>query len=261
MKKQLTVLGISVLLISSVIITAFTPQEKDKNKQEQKQEKGKGQEKSNKEGKGNAGKNNNDQAQGKKDEKAKPGRDQANERGRNNDNKNNGRNDDNSPSSKNNRAKGFDYKWDRETFKDRDKIKGGEKVTLCHKFNSGDEPAVTIRVSVHAQKAHMAHGDVIGECAEIRDDRFSDNFLRRRTDYFNNLQESQEQVLYSRSILDYALERLTNSRLQLTRLQNSNAPRTDIERKQATVLELEQNVGLLETLLGVTANLIANKLQ
>jgi hypothetical protein len=66
--------------------------------------------------------------------------------------------------------------------------------------------------------------------------------------------------MYSRSILDYALERLAASRLQLTTLQNNNMPAADIQRKQATVVELEQNVSLLETLIGVTANIVANKL-
>jgi hypothetical protein len=48
--------------------------------------------------------------------------------------------------------------------------------------------------------------------------------------------------------------------LQLTTLQNNNTPAAEVERKQATVVELEQNVSLLETLIGVTANIVANKL-
>jgi hypothetical protein len=44
-------------------------------------------------------------------------------------------------------------------------------------------------------------------------------------------------------------------------MQNNNLPLADIQRKQATVGELEQNVSLLETVLGVATNLIANKLQ
>jgi len=37
-------------------------------------------------------------------------------------------------------------------------------------------------------------------------------------------------------------------------------PVADIERKQATVVELEQNVSVLETLIGVAAEVVANKL-
>jgi hypothetical protein len=38
-------------------------------------------------------------------------------------------------------------------------------------------------------------------------------------------------------------------------------PQVEIERKQATVVELEQNVSLLEALIGVTANFAVDKLQ
>jgi hypothetical protein len=34
-----------------------------------------------------------------------------------------------------------------------------------------------------------------------------------------------------------------------------------IEQKKATVAELEENVSLLETLIGITVNVVANKLQ
>ncbi len=107
----------------------------------------------------------------------------------------------------------------------------------------------------------MNHGDVMGECANNANNKFSDIFLRKRNDYYNNLQNSYEQVSYSRSILDYALQRLTNSRLQLANMQRSNVSQAELDRKQASVVELEQNVSLLETLIGVTANLVVNKLQ
>jgi arginine repressor len=107
----------------------------------------------------------------------------------------------------------------------------------------------------------MGHGDVMGDCPAIQGGRFSDIFQRNRTDYYNTLYYSQDQVSYSRSILDYALSRLTNSRQQLVYMQNNNYPVADIQRREATVVDLEQNVSVLETVLGVAATLIANKLQ
>ena len=246
MKNQLSRFGFSVLIITAVAFTAFTQQERNKNNQkEQKQNQGKKDVKDNR---------------GKKAEKDNKGNNEVKGNEDKNDARNNnGRNDDNM--NKGNKDRDYGYKWDRETFKDRRKIKNQEKVTVCHKFNRDNDPAVTIRVSSNALKAHMNHGDVMGECPSINNSRFSDVFLRKKNDYYNNIQESQEQVLYSRSILDYALARLTDSRLQLTTYQNNNMPQADIERKRATVLELEQNVNLLETLIGVAANMLVNKLQ
>lgn len=152
------------------------------------------------------------------------------------------------------------YKWDSETFRDRNKYKKQDKVTICHKINRNDEPPVTLRVSSNALKAHLNHGDLEGECTAVTNSKYSNDFLQRRTDYYATLQDGQEQVVYSRSILDYALERLTNARSQMVVLQRNNAPQADIERKQTVIADLEQNVSLLERLLGITANLVVNKL-
>lgn len=153
------------------------------------------------------------------------------------------------------------YKWDDDTFRDRDKIRRNqEKVTICHKPGRENEPGVTITVSSAALKAHLNHGDVQGDCPKVDNPRFSDAFLRRRTDYFTTLQESQEQVIYSRSILDYALERLTGARAQLVTMQRSNVPASEIDSRRLLIVDLEKDVSLLEQVLGVTANLVANRL-
>ncbi len=233
MKKSITLLGFSVLIVTAMAITpANAQQDKNNNKKEQAQKQQKKQDKPDKADKVN---------QGKKD-----GKD------------NNGYNDDKSVG---NNDKNDGFKWDRSNFKNREKIKNKEKVTLCHKFNSNDEPAVTIKVSSHALKAHLNHGDIQGDCPTVTNKSFSDNFLRKRTDYFNTVQTNHEQVSYSRSVLDYAVARLTSSRQQLATMQRNNMPVADIERKQAKVVELEQNVSLLETLISAAANLVVNKLQ
>lgn len=250
MKKQLNRLGFSLLILSAIAYTAFTPQEKEKsNQKKQEQNKGRKEEKNN---------------QGKNDVKNNKGNNEARDNNSDNDNErdgkdNNVKNHDNKDNGNHDRDNS--YKWDRETFKERNKIRNKDKVTICHKFNRNNEQAVTISVSSNALKAHMNHGDVMGDCPAVTDNRNSDIFRRKRNDYYDNLQQGQEQVAYSQSILDYALSRLANSRSQLATYQNNNMPQADIERKQATVLELEQNVSLLETLIGTAVNVLVNKLQ
>jgi hypothetical protein len=272
MKKQMTLLGFSILMISAVLFSAFTQQQKSKNNgKEQHQDQSKNKDKPGKAEKAKAGNNDKEQLTGKmkqKDNQEKKGMNDNN--GKKDMNDNNGKNEANSNKGKKadmpDRNDGkYDmkhgYKWNRETFKNRDKIKNGDKVTLCHKFKSASEPGVTITVSRNALKAHMNHGDVVGNCPAGAKGNFSDIFLRKRTDYYNIIENRQEQVSYSRSVLDYALIRLSDSRLQLATLKNNNMPVAEIERKQATVAELEQNVSLLETLIGVAINIVVNKLQ
>ncbi|MGI8600625.1 MAG: hypothetical protein ACR2KB_15335 [Chitinophagaceae bacterium] len=262
MKNKLKLFGFSVLLITAIVITsAGTQQQKEKNQKEQKQNNPGKQDKKDKPAQ--AQKNNNKgQAPGQQNKPDNPGK--SNERG--NQGNNAGNNNANNNNRNNRDLKKSDYvmtdgfRWDRETFKDRDQYRKQDKVTICHKVNNDVEPAVTIRVSNNALKAHMNHGDVMGDCPQVNNSRYSDVFLRNRTDYYNTLQNHYEQVTYSQSILDYALARLTNSRQQLVVMQNNNLPAAEIQKKQATVVELEQNVSLLESLIGVAANLVVNKL-
>ena len=154
----------------------------------------------------------------------------------------------------------YGYDWNDNDFKDRKKYKNQDKVDVCHKVKRNGEPGVAIRVSENALKAHMNHGDVVGDCAAVANPDFSDNFLRNRRDYYNNLQNTQEEIYYSRSVLDYALLRLANSRSQLQQMQSNNMPAADIQRKQLAVTALEQNTTLLQTLVGVAVEVVANKL-
>lgn len=150
------------------------------------------------------------------------------------------------------------YSWTNQNFPERSQIRNKGKVTICHKFNSG-EP-VTITVSENALKAHLGHGDVVGNCPPVNNSIFSDIFRKRRADYYNDLYYGQDQYNYSSSILDYALMRLANSRLQLDQMRLNNAPQADIERRQAAVQGLEQNVSLLETALGIAGELLVSRL-
>jgi hypothetical protein len=257
MKKIVTGLSIT-LFILVIAFTAFAQKnDKKDNKKEQPQSKqqDKQTDKGNKNQDKKAGKNDdrgNDKNKGNdKKDKGNNGNDDDGSNGKNKD-KDNGKNDNGNNSD--------GYSWNKGNFKERKKLRNQEKVTICHKFNSNNEPAVTINVSSNALKAHMNHGDVQGDCPTVADKRFSDDYLRRRAAYYNDLQNTQEQVLYSRSILDYAVERLTNSRLQLTTLRNNNVAVVEIQRKEAVIVQLERNVSLLETVLGVAANIVVQKL-
>ena len=159
-----------------------------------------------------------------------------------------------------NEYKMLGYNWSRDNFQDRKSFRKQDKVTICHKFGNGSESPVSIRVSANATKAHLSHGDVMGDCPVVNDNRYSDRYWRNRSDYYNNLQYNQEQVLYSSSILDYALQRLAGSRSQLAIMQSNNMPLADIQRKQQVVNGLEENVSVLEQLIGLAANVVVNKL-
>ncbi len=260
MKKILTGLSIT-LFILVVAFTAFA-QEKEKkgNKKEQAQVGAKKQDKQQGNAKGNSGNNKQDKKAGKNDDQGNDDKNKGQGNNGKDDDGPDGKNENNGVRKNDNGNNQDGYSWNKENFKERKKLKKQEKVTLCHKFNSNNEPAVAINVSSNAVKAHMNHGDVVGNCPAITDSRYSDNYLRRKAAYYNDLQNTQEQVTYSRSILDYAVQRLTNSRVQLATLRSNNVPAAEIQRKEAAIGELERNVSLLEIVLGVAANLVVQKL-
>jgi hypothetical protein len=245
MKTKLSLAGICILLILTITYTTYSQGKKNDQggKKEQQNKAGKDHGNPNKEDKGN-GKKDNEDKRDKPDKTDKPGNSDKNDHKNGNNHKND--------------AAGV-YHWNNKNFKERDKLKKQEKVTLCHKTGS-NEPGVTLNVSRNALQAHLNHGDAMGDCPNVNDSRYTNGFLKRRNEYYNTLQQSQEQVLYSKSIYDYALERLTNSRSQLVIMQRNNAPAADIQQRQLVVTELEQNVSVLQTLIGVAVNLLASKL-
>lgn len=276
MKKQIKFLGIIIMMMAATaVIAAGTQQDKDKG---QKKEQQKGNDKPQKvDGKENKG-----QGKYKTDEKSDQGKNDNGNKGKgnsdnkgqgNNDNRGQGNSDDkNEGKNDNNNGNGNDkgkkgdvdltdgFKWDRNSFKDRSKVKNQDKVTICHKFNNNNETPVTIRVSSNALKAHMNHGDVQGDCPKVDNTRYSEKYEKRRADYYNELQAANEQVIYSQSILDYAKLRLAQSQQALAATDANRYTMAQIQERQATVTELEQNVSLLETLVGVGTQLLVNKL-
>ncbi len=246
MKKYITGLSLFLLFVTVITLTSFQQDDRNKNQNKNNQDKKE---------KNNQGKKEKISTKSESDDKM----DQKSKKDKNN----------NSPMD-NEKGKGhykkinskdYDYNWTIENFKDRNKNKNNEKVLICHKFNSNNESQVTIRVSSNAIKAHMNHGDIMGECPPFDNKGYSNNYLKNRTDYYNTIEVGRDQMYYSQSILDYALERLTGSRQQLVVMQNNNMPVAEIEKKQETIVVLEKNVSLLETLINVAANILVDKLQ
>ncbi len=259
--------AIALVILLSIMLSAVAQRDKDNGKgnhKEHKQEKGQGKDKKPGKRDENALKDNQGKNQGKGNDQGGRGFDKDdNDRGnagksdkrRDKDNGDNpGKGKHNSPAIKDN-----GFVWDRETFKDRKNIRKQDKVTICHKVNGNNGTGVTLKVSANALKAHLNHGDVEGDCPELPNSTISADLLRTTTNYYTTLQNSQEQVIYSRSILDYALERLTGARTQLVVMEKRNLPLAEIEKKKQVVVELEQNVSALEAVLGVTAALVAEK--
>ncbi len=253
MKIKLSIIGICILLLAAVAFTTATPQQGNGKDKSQQQDKPKQNPKSKKPDKSNPGINDNNGQPGNNGKKDNPGNKGADENNGNNGNK--GKNND---LYHGNRSGKDGYIWDPISFKERHKFKNQEKVTICHKFNHNNGDGVVIRVSSNALKAHLNHGDITGECP-VFNNRYSRTFIRNRTDYYNNLEDHYEQVVYSQSILDYALLRLADSRQQLVIMQQNNMPVAEIERRQSTVVVLEENVTLLQRLLGIAAEIVVDK--
>lgn len=143
----------------------------------------------------------------------------------------------------------------RENFRNRKDFWKGEKVTICHKAQDGN--AVTISVSANALQAHLAHGDSQGACT-YTSGTFSDIFISRREKFFDQRERTRDQVMYSQGILEYALQRLTEERNELTLLRSQNANASSLSRQETYVTELETNVSLLQTLLGTALTLLTD---
>ena len=281
------VLKISILPLVFLLAISFTglPPQKEKGKNEDNSqgkgnqgERRNGNDKSDNQSRGN---NNNDQGRSNDDrDEANKGRSDNNSQGNNkydqgnNKNKNNGNSDDRMNGSDDNRGfdknKGKDkgkgngksrrenVKWDRddtinwgfENYASRKRPKDNKKVTICH--NTGDsEFPVMINVSENAVKAHMNHGDQMGNCATNYSDRWPANYIRTRENVYNNYENTWETMSYSESLLRFAADRLLGIKSTF-QTQRSTLSSQDIQRKEALILDLQNNVNSLENQLAVS---------
>ena len=281
------VLKISILPLVFLLAISFTglPPQKEKGKNEDNSqgkgnqgERRNGNDKSDNQSRGN---NNNDQGRSNDDRKDDNNRgsdnyDQGNKnKGQEkNKNNNNGNSDDRMNGSNDNRGsdknKGKDkdkgngksrrenVKWDRddninwgfENYASRKRPKDNKKVNICH--NTGDsEFPVMINVSENAVKAHMNHGDQMGNCATNYSDRWPANYIRTRENVYNNYENTWETMSYSESLLRFAADRLLGIKSTF-QTQRSTLSSQDIQRKEALILDLQNNVNSLENQLAVS---------
>ena len=117
--------------------------------------------------------------------------------------------------------------------------KGNKKVSICHQ-TSGNYP-VMINVSENAVKAHLNHGDYIGECRDFDRSRYSDNYWNSRNNYYNQYTSTTETLSFGEQILAIAIEKLTGARSNLVPLR-STLQEDELRRKEAAIINLQNDV-------------------
>ena len=118
--------------------------------------------------------------------------------------------------------------------------KGNKKVEICHKPNGNDYPT-KISVSENAVKAHLNHGDYLGECKDFDRSRYSDNYWNTRDNYYNQYTQTTETLSFGEQLLAIAIEKLTNARTTMVPLR-STLQDAELRRKDAAIIDLQNNV-------------------
>lgn len=266
--KQNNILRISVLpliLLTAVIFTNLQPNKnsdknnKDSKSQDQPASKGKGQDQ--KQNKNNSPKANDQKVHGndhgKSDNQRKNVQEKKNHNA--NDNKPNGRagvsngngNKSNGNSKIMNGKRDMDLDWNFGNFADRKHPKNQKKVTICHNPSNDRSNGVTINISENALQAHINHGDEIGNCNIDYSDRWSSNYVKSRENVYNTYEQAWETMSYSEILLKVAMEKLLGIQTNLNSTR-STLTTNDIQRREALIYELQNNVNSLESQLGYT---------
>lgn len=275
--KRNTIFRITILCGVALTIASFTtlPQQKGKNdkgekSQDQSEDKGKGQQKSNdsypqgnknqgnKENHNNSQKNDDQNDHGKQNKNSDNG--QKHDDGKNNSDKmKNMDNDDytkmkhgNGNSKSMNGKRDVDVDWNVNDFKNRKNPKDQKKVSVCHKPSDGDEKnGVTINISENALKAHIAHGDKMGDCTVDYGDRWSKDYVKSRENVYNTYEQTWERMSYGEALTRLAAEKLLGIRSNLDRSRTTMAA-PEIQRREALILDLQNNLNAMNNQLGLT---------
>ena len=144
-----------------------------------------------------------------------------------------------------------DINWNLDRFADRKSPKNQKKVTICHNPTSDGSRGVNINISENALQAHLNHGDKIGDCKIDYSDRWSSNYVRSRENVYNTYEQSWETMSYSEALLKLAAQKLLGYRTNLDR-ERSTLSVNEIQRREALVLDLQNNVNSLDNQLGVS---------
>jgi hypothetical protein len=123
-------------------------------------------------------------------------------------------------------------------------------VTVCHNTGDSNYP-VTINVSENALQAHLNHGDQTGNCTVNFSDRWPVNFIRTRENVYNVYENTWETMSYSEALLRFAADKLLGIKSTF-QAQRPTLTVQEIERREAVILDLQNNVNSLENQLVLT---------
>lgn len=264
--KQQNILKISflplVLLTAIALITNSQPdkrnnQDKKENK-EQVQNSNKGQEQNRKGNENHSSKGNVHQGNGNKNENQPQGKNNQVKKSPVNDQGKGKSNNSHAGSYKSNGnnkimngKRDADINWNLDRFADRKNPKNQKKVTVCHSPSGNGSNGVNISISENALQAHLNHGDRIGDCKIDYSDRWSSNYVRSRENVYNTYEQAWETMSYSEALLRLAAQKLLGYRTNLDR-ERSTLTLNEIQRREALVLDLQNNVNSLDNQLGIS---------
>lgn len=257
--KSNSILRISVLPLILVTVIAFTNAQPDK-RNNQKEKENKSQESPASKGNGQEPKGNKaDSPRGNKDQDNKgnskgnvEAKDMYRGKGDNgqNENANKGKNS-NGNSKMMNGKRDMDIDWGLDNFASRKHPKNQKKVTICHNPSDDNANGVSISISENALKAHMNHGDKVGDCAIDYSDRWSSDYVRSRENVYNTYEQAWENMSYSEALLKLGVEKLLGLRTNFDRNRTSMTS-SEIQRRELLITDLQNNVNSLENQLGST---------
>lgn len=157
----------------------------------------------------------------------------------------------NGNSKKLNGKRDADIDWNLNDFANRKHPKDNKKVTICHHPSGDNSNSVSINISENAVKAHLSHGDQIGNCTNDYSDRWSSNYIKSRENVYNQYEQSWETMSYSEAVLKLALNKLLGIRTTFTQ-NRSTYTNQEIQRREALIYDLQNNVNSLQNQLGTT---------
>lgn len=143
-----------------------------------------------------------------------------------------------------------DIPWGFDNYASRKGYKNYKKVTICHNTGNDNYP-VTISVSENAMRAHLNHGDQMGDCRINFSDRWPARYVKSREKVYNSYENTWENISYSEALLRFAAEKLLGVKSTF-QTQRPNLTSQEIQRKEMVIMELQNNVNSLENQLNAT---------
>ncbi len=140
--------------------------------------------------------------------------------------------------------------WGFDNYSSRKRPGDFKKVSVCHNTGNGDYP-VMINVSENALKAHLNHGDQVGNCTGNYSSRWPEDILRTRENVYNNYQTTWETMSYSEALVRFAADKLLGIKSTF-QAQRPTLTSDEIQRRELLIMDLQNNVNSLENQLAVS---------